>query len=332
MLFVVLLASSLLCAALILLMMPLLVRYALARPNARSSHRVPTPQGGGFAVLAAALSVAGAALALAGGLTGTVLVLAAAAVVLALTGAVDDIRPLPAGPRFALQFIAVAAVVAAAQARVLPPEVPLWLERAILVLAGVWFVNLVNFMDGLDWITVAEMVPVTGFLAVAGALGILPPEAGMTAAALCGALIGFAPFNRPVARLFLGDVGSLPVGLVVGWLLLELAGTGALAAAILLPLYYLADATLTLLRRLLRGERVWEAHRTHYYQQATDNGLSALDVSRHVVALNLALAGLAAATVAWPSPATGTLALLLGAGLVAMLLRRFSRPRAEAFR
>ena len=116
--------------------------------------------------------------------------------------------------------------------------------------------------------------------------------------ALCGALLGFAPFNKPVARLFLGDVGSLPIGLLVGWMLLQLAGTGALAAAILLPLYYLMDATITLLRRLARREKVWEAHRSHFYQKATDNGFSALEVSAHVFGLNLALAGLAAMTLA----------------------------------
>ena len=88
--------------------------------------------------------------------------------------------------------------------------------------------------------------------------------------------------------------GSLPIGLLVGWLLLQLAGTGALTAAILLPLYYLADATITLLRRLARREKVWEAHRSHFYQQATDNGFSALAVSAHVFGLNLALAALAA--------------------------------------
>ena len=110
----------------------------------------------------------------------------------------------------------------------------------------------------------------------------MPAGGRLVAAALCGALLGFAPFNKPVARLFLGDVGSLPIGLLVGWLLLQLAGTGALAAAILLPLYYLADATITLLRRLARGEKVWEAHRSHFYQQATDNGFSALAVSGHV--------------------------------------------------
>jgi UDP-N-acetylmuramyl pentapeptide phosphotransferase/UDP-N-acetylglucosamine-1-phosphate transferase len=87
-------------------------------------------------------------------------------------------------------------------------------------------------------------------------------------------IIGLAPFNRPVARLFLGDVGSLPIGLLLGWLLVLLAGHGYLAAALLLPLYYLTDATITLLRRLMRSVPITQAHRSHYYQRALANGLS----------------------------------------------------------
>jgi UDP-N-acetylmuramyl pentapeptide phosphotransferase/UDP-N-acetylglucosamine-1-phosphate transferase len=155
---------------------------------------------------------------------------------------------------------------------------------------------------------------------------------GLVAIVLCGALIGFAPFNKPVARLFLGDVGSLPIGLLVGWMLLELAGTGALAAALLLPLYYLMDATITLLRRLARGEKVWEAHRSHFYQKATDNGFSAMAVSAHVFGLNLALAALAAMTLVWPSGVVQVAALLAGLVLVGLVLRRFSKARPEVSR
>ena len=315
-----LLAAALLSAALIVALKPFLLRYAVARPNARSSHKAPTPQGGGVAVVAAALATA-----LAAGPVPPAIV--AAALGLAAVGAIDDIRPLPALPRLGLQVLAVAAVVAAADLRVLP-EVPPWLERALVILAGTWFVNLVNFMDGLDWITVAEMVPITGFVAGLGVLGLVPAPAALVAAGLCGALVGFAPFNRPVARLFLGDVGSLPIGLLVGWLLVELAAAGALAAALLLPLYHLADATITLLRRLARGERVWEAHRGHFYQRAADQGWSALAVSRRVFGLNLALAALAAATLAWPRPEIEIAALAAGSGLVGLTLRRFAQPAA----
>jgi UDP-N-acetylmuramyl pentapeptide phosphotransferase/UDP-N-acetylglucosamine-1-phosphate transferase len=325
-------ASALLSGLLIVVLKPLLVRYALARPNARSSHRIPTPQGGGIAVVGASLLVTGIVLLIQGWPGGTFAIVAAAAVALALTGAVDDIRPLPAGPRLLLQTLAVGAVVWVSDARILPEATPLSLERAFLVIGGVWFVNLVNFMDGIDWITVAEMVPMTAAVAMLAAVAGAPILVSIAALALCGALLGFAPFNKPVARLFLGDVGSLPIGLLVGWMLLQLAGTGALAAALLLPLYYLMDATITLLLRLSRREKVWEAHRSHFYQQATDNGFSVLQVNAHVFGLNLVLAGLAAMTLVWPSGAAQIAALALGAVLVGLVLRRFSQSRPEVSR
>ena len=344
-------AAALLTSILIVLLRPLLVRYALARPNARSSHKVPTPQGGGIAIMAAVMIVivAGAIvspwMSPEKGLNGLlsfdlarepVVLVLGAAVLLAVLGVCDDIRPLPAIPRLLLQFFAVFLVVTAKDVRFLPDLVPSWAETAFLVVGGVWFVNLVNFMDGLDWMTVAEMVPITAFLALLGLHGSAPSGiftlglGPLLASAMCGALLGFAVFNRPVARLFLGDVGSLPIGLIVGWLLLMLADTGTFAAALLLPLYYLMDATITLFRRLAKRERVWEAHRSHFYQRATDNGFSVMSVVAHVFGLNLALAVLASVTLVWTSGVVQVAALAVGLALVSLVLRRFSLPRMTA--
>ncbi len=247
-------------------------------------------------------------------------------VFIAGVGAADDIRPIAVGPRLLLQAAAVALVVfALPQELRLLPSLPLWAERILLVVGGLWFVNLVNFMDGLDWMTVAEIVPVTAALGIMGWFGALPPQAIAAAFSLCGAMIGFAYFNRPVARLFLGDVGSLPIGLLTGWLLLQLAMRGHLAAAVVLPLYYLADATLTLLRRLLRHEPVWQAHRTHFYQLATDRGLTVTEVVARVFAVNLGLAALAVYTVIEPSKFNDVTTVVAGVGLVTALLVVFAR-------
>ncbi|MEJ2625789.1 MAG: glycosyl transferase [Pseudolabrys sp.] len=322
-------AAALISAALIVLLRPLLVRYAMARPNARSSHREPTPQGGGIAVIAAMfLVVAGIALAAPAVLSDPfrLAVVFAATAGLAIVGAVDDMRPLGPTPRLILQAVAVGAVIAALPTglRVFP-ELPWWLERAGLLIGGIWFVNLVNFMDGIDWITVAETVPLTAALVLFGAAGALPADATLVAMALCGAMIGFAPFNRPVAQLFLGDIGSLPIGLLMTWLLILLA-QHHLAAALLLPLYYLADATVTLLRRLIRGERITQAHRNHFYQQAVDGKLRVLAVVGRIFATNIGLAGLAAATFI-SSAAVQALIVACGAGLVLAVLITFGRSK-----
>jgi UDP-N-acetylmuramyl pentapeptide phosphotransferase/UDP-N-acetylglucosamine-1-phosphate transferase len=326
----VILVAGLAAAALIVLMRPLFARYALARPNARSSHRAPTPQGGGVAVVLGGF-IALVAVALLGQAQGLA-ALAPLGVAIALLmglGVVDDIRSLPALPRLALQAVAVVTVVATmpAELRALP-IVPLVVERSVEAFALLWFVNLVNFMDGIDWITVAETVPVAAGVYILSLFGAVAQTPALVALALLGAVLGFAPFNRPVAKLFLGDGGSLPIGLVMGWLLLQLAGNGHLAAALLLPLYYLADATITLARRWARGERIMEAHRSHFYQIATTRGFSVMAVVKRVFAANLVLLWLAVVTVALDSGVFDVVALILGAGEVALLLRALARgPR-----
>jgi UDP-N-acetylmuramyl pentapeptide phosphotransferase/UDP-N-acetylglucosamine-1-phosphate transferase len=329
-------AAAAIAVTIIIAIRPWLQRIALAKPSARSSHREPTPQGGGIAVIAATIIAAAGALsfsasAVSASAAASLLLLLVAVIVIAAVGAADDIRPIGVGPRFFLQAFSVALVIFA-----LPNELriasflPVWIERLLLIIGGLWFVNLVNFMDGLDWMTVAEVVPVTAALAIFGACGLLPATETVISLALCGAMIGFAYFNRPVARLFLGDVGSLPIGLVLGWLLMQLAGHGALAAAILLPLYYLADSTITLVRRLINGERVWQAHRSHFYQRATDRGFTVSQVVAHVFAVNVALAVLAFVTLAVSSLVNDAAALVCGAALVGWLLLAFTRGRRAA--
>lgn len=329
------------------LLHPVLMRYALARPNARSAHTTPTPQGGGLAVLgtlilaawlgAAALGIEGPTALGFGPGSGfavdpsdmirlwTVL---AAAVLVGLVGVVDDLRPLPPLPRLALQVIAMGLAVSALPdgARVLP-WLPLAAERLLLVVGGAWFINLTNFMDGMDWLTVAETVPVTAALSLFWFFGALSAPAGLVALALLGSTLGFAPLNRPVARLFLGDVGSLAVGLLMAYALFDLAAHGGLAAAVILPLYSIADSGLTLLWRLRRGDRVWEAHRQHFYQVAVRRGLTVREVLARVVAANLALAGFAAASLWQGSAVLSAVDVLLGAGVVALLLRDLARGR-----
>jgi UDP-N-acetylmuramyl pentapeptide phosphotransferase/UDP-N-acetylglucosamine-1-phosphate transferase len=322
-------AAAILSAGMIWAIRPLLLKHALAKPNARSSHRIPTPQGAGIAVIAATLVVAGAILA--GAEASHVNIPVAvfgATLFIAIVGFADDIKFIPVLTRLLLQAAAVGAIVLTAPGDLrIVPACPLWIERGLLLLAGLWFVNLVNFMDGLDWMTVAEVVPVTAAMVVVGSLGALPVSPTIVAAALCGAMAGFAPFNRPVAKIFLGDVGSLPIGLLLGWCLLQLAWHQQFAAALLLPLYYLADTTVTLLRRLARREPFWAAHRSHFYQRATDNGFTVWRVVSEVFVLNFALAVLAIASTKTQSAAIAIMLVVIGAVAVAGVMYRFSQPR-----
>lgn len=326
----IVLFTMLLSMVLIVALRPLFKRYALARPNARSSHTVPTRQGGGIAVIGATMAVTVGLLYTASDADGTtpLTMLFSAVLLVAIVGIIADIHPDYVVLRFLLQMIAVAGVIFTLPHDLrVAPFLPWWAERVALLFGALWFVNLVNFMDGLDLMTVAEVVPVSAALATIGLADGLPPWAIVVSLALCGAMIGFAFFNRPMARLFLGDVGSLPIGLILAWLLILVAGNGDWIAAVLLPLYYLADSTITLLRRVLNGEKVWQAHRSHFYQRASDHGLAVIQIVRRVFIVNVLLAVLALATVLRPSRELDIGALIAGAVLVAWLLVSFQRGR-----
>jgi UDP-N-acetylmuramyl pentapeptide phosphotransferase/UDP-N-acetylglucosamine-1-phosphate transferase len=325
-----LLAAALLSAAITWAIRPMLLRHALARPNARSSHRIPTPQGAGIAVIAATLLVAGAIMLSIGAASFNIpIAVLSAALFIAIVGFADDVKSIGVLPRLLLQGAAVAVIVFSAPDGLrIVPAVPLPIERGLLLLAGLWFVNLVNFMDGLDWMTVAETVPISAAMLILGLTGDYPASATLLATALLGAMLGFAPFNRPVAKVFLGDVGSLPIGLLLGWCLLQLAYAGHFAAALLLPMYYLFDATATLLRRVARREPFWAAHRSHFYQRATDNGFSVWRVIGEVFGLNVVLAALAIGSIAAGSAAIAIALLIAGSFATVFVMLRFSRRRS----
>ncbi len=320
--------ASLICILVTLLLMPLFRAYAMARPNARSSHDTPVPQGGGVAVVVATLCAV-----LIDGFIGVpgsgspLPVLAFAVILIGGIGALDDIRDLPALPRLLGQFVAVGLVVWAGLDAAQLFRLPFALEWVLLVVAGVWFVNLTNFMDGIDGITLAGFLPLAGATVVLGDMAYLSREGNLLAVFYLGALAGFVFFNFPKAQLFLGDVGSLAIGLIGGALLLDLAQHGAMAAAIILPLYHFTDATLTLLRRILRREKVWEAHKEHAYQNAVRSGWSHGKVSGIVLGLNIGLAVLAVQSVGRsPVVQTGLVLLSLACVMAVILVFRRRKP------
>lgn len=298
----------------IAMLLPWLQRVASARPEARSSHQVPTPQGAGLAVTGAVVIIWLAALALMDRLDGRSAILVAALVGAMVVGFIDDIRPLP----WRLKLVA-QALCAAAAAAALPAGWPgtyssglALADGAIATLVLVAVMNIVNFIDGIDGITAAHSVPAFAVTTLAAFAGILPATTGLVAAAAFGAMIGFWWWNRHPARIFLGDAGSLPVGLLLGWLSLLLAGRGHAAAALLVLAYPLADGGSTLLRRLLAGKRLTQPHRDHAYQRAVDTGLSAPRVTLTVALVSLACAVLAVTSILADHAVVGVGCLAIG--------------------
>lgn len=315
------------CTALVL--RELTRRAILDRPNHRSSHSVPTPRGGGWGVMIAVL--AGAAF-LVGrpGTEGLAPVLAAVLGLMALSW-LDDLKDLPARVRFAAQWLAVVVGLAMlpSDGRVFQGLLPFWLDRAVAALAWVWFINLFNFMDGIDGITGTEMAVLGLGLTVTWILGGERGAIVLLPAILAAAGLGFLGLNWHPARVFMGDVGSVPAGYLFGWLLLLAASSGYWVAALVLPAYYLADATLTLVRRALRREQVWKAHREHLYQQAVRRGWRHSEVVVRIAAAGLVLCGCAAGSVRL-GPVMLVPATLATLGLLSWLARSSPQVALEA--
>ena len=264
----------------------------LDRPNHRSSHRAPVPRGGGLAVVASVVALA-AAPALWPGLGAPLLPWPwlALALALALLSFRDDRTPLPVSVRLLAHVAAVAAALPALAdiGSVTQGLLPVWADLALAGLAWVAFLNFFNFMDGIDGMAAVETT----------AIGLGAALIGLAAGGvMAGAALGFLVWNRHPARIFLGDAGSVPLGFLLGGVLLALAANGQWAAALILPAYYLGDAGLTMARRLLRGERIWEAHRSHFYQRAAQALASHAPVVRAVALANLALIALALVSMA----------------------------------
>ena len=270
-------------------------RGVLDYPNARSSHTTPTARGGGIVVLTGLIL----AWLFIGWREPTmlvpILVVIASALVLAAISWVDDLRSLPALPRLAAQAVAVFVVLSIAP---LPGPVfggllPAPLDGLATGLLWIWFINLYNFMDGIDGIATVEATAIGFGIAAAGkiaGLALTLPALGLSLGAAC---LGFLRWNWHPARIFLGDVGSVPLGFVIGWLLLWLAAEGEWAPALILPLYFLADATWTLVRRATTGASIWVAHKDHLYQLAFRRGLRHDQITGIVLISDLFLVALA---------------------------------------
>jgi UDP-N-acetylmuramyl pentapeptide phosphotransferase/UDP-N-acetylglucosamine-1-phosphate transferase len=291
------------------------VRWAperlLDQPNQRSSHSRPVLSGGGVAIVAAFL--AGLAVWLASGNTLSIRAVGwlAGALLIATVSFVDDVRPLPAAPRLAMHAIgALLLTVAGAQ----QGELPLVIA---LPLAFVWVAvvtNIYNFMDGIDGLAASQAIFAGAALVVAGTLVHNPLVA--IGGGLCAASsAGFLVYNLPPARLFMGDVGSTFLGFnFAGLSLLGNLGVGGgklpieFGVVVLAP--FLFDSLVTLGRRILRGERWYEAHRSHFYQRLVIRGLSHAQVTGLYAGLAVLAAVAALASLILDEPLREALAAL----------------------
>ena len=293
----------------------------LAVPNDRSMHETPTSNIGGLAVVATILALV---LIWLGPASPTLRVVIGCTGALCLVSWLDHYRPLWPIVRLVAQALAVGgALTLLPDGFRLFPMMPMAAERVLLALAWLWLINLTNFMDGIDGIAGAEVAMVAiGYIAVL----LWPFEAATRvpgtvplAVVIAGACAGYLVWNWHPARIFMGDAGSIPLGFLMGTLMLDLAVRGHWASAIILPLVFVADATWTLLARLLRGEKLWQAHRTHFYQRAVQGAATPPMVVGRITVANLCL--IALAIYARSAPVS---ALIAAAAVVLVLLGALS--------
>ena len=289
----------------------------LEPPNERGMHARAVPTGAGLAIVATAILL----WPLSQALERIDILLLAVTGGLAGVSWLDDHYRLSPAVRLAAHAAAVGLLLA-----VLPPDqrvmpfLPLIIERMLLGLGWLWFINLFNFMDGIDGIAGAEAIAVAfGYAAVAAVAGLETPLAEL-ALVLAAASGGYLVWNWHPARVFMGDTGSIPLGFLIGWLMIDLACRGSWAAAIILPLYFAADATITLVKRLRRGEKPSQPHRQHFYQRAVLGGATPPAVVGRISAANVALIALALLSLRWP-----LVSLAAAAGVVALLLIELQR-------
>ena len=293
----------------------LLERQIFDMPNKRSSHSHPVPRGGGLGVMAGLLPVLAAIAVMSH--DPRALWFVPGLILLIFVSWRDDRTSQSAWLRLACQTMAAAIALMALPDSMLVFQgvAPLLLDRFLAVVFWIWFINLTNFMDGIDGITGIELGSIgLGIVAVTLSLAIPDVALAPYAAATGGAAAGFLVWNWHPAKLFLGDVGSVPLGFLAGGLLILLAAHGAYLPALILPAYYLADATLTLFWRLARGEPVMQAHRQHWYQRAASR-IGHPHTVLAILGLNVLLVVLAMDSLAHPIRA-----LLAAIAAVAMLL------------
>lgn len=245
------------------------VRLGLVQvPNERSSHSVPTPSGGGLAIV---LVSSCAGLFVSFGLFGIVLTCALAG----LLGFLDDRLNLPAKLRLVTHFAMISGVVSMLFFGMPFDDgliVYAWLLAPLVVIAGVWWINLFNFMDGIDGLASSQAIFMTAasFALVSGGVSASGPESFLLFdLVVLACASGFVVLNWPPARIFMGDAGSNFLAMAIFCIFLGLIAAGRLdvPAALILSALFVCDATVTLLTRILRGESGFKAHRTHAYQK-----------------------------------------------------------------
>jgi UDP-N-acetylmuramyl pentapeptide phosphotransferase/UDP-N-acetylglucosamine-1-phosphate transferase len=310
------------------LLIPLLERPDLLdHPTARSSHSTPTPRGGGLVVVPVILvgwiTVGGVGPSPPVSLWTAIVV---ASLLAALSWA-DDLGDLRVRWRLLAQGVAVllGLLFFESPEAVFQGFFPYWLAVVGCAISWVCFINLFNFMDGIDGNAAGMAITLgIGFVALS-TVGVASNLLSVLGAIIAAAFAGFMAWNWHPAKIFLGDVGSVPVGFMLGWLLLRLAAEGWWAPVLILPSFYIVDNAFTMISRALRTRRFWKPHREHTYQKAAFRGARHSTIVASILVGNVGLVMMALLSVKGSSTG-GFLGAMGVLTVVFVYLTRLKRP------
>lgn len=210
---------------------------------------------------------------------------------LLIISTIDDIKTIRAFPRLCVQIIAcILGVYALGDTLTFQGYLPFWGDKILTFFCLLWFTNLYNFMDGVDGITGTQTTCITvGLASIMSLFSIGNPAFIYINIAIAGVALGFLIWNWAPSKILIGDSGSIPLGFLIGWLLLYTIGEGYFWATALLPLYYCMDATITLIGRMLRREKIWEPHRLHFFHRPVPHAYAHNQIVKRILGVNIIL-------------------------------------------
>ena len=290
-------------------------------PSERKKHKQSTPTAGGVVILIMILILNLFLCYFSKNLISIQLL--ASITLLGVVSFLDDIYHLKISYRLPIQFISAWLAINSLDPIIIMKLdfIPDRILIALLVIGMVYFINLYNFMDGIDGSASSEAVHITfSYLVIVTMYSIENTLGSYLALVILFSSLGFLIHNWSPAKIFLGDTGSTVLGLICGWLMLILAKSGYLAAALIIPGYYIADSSITLFKRILSKEKFWEPHTQHYFQIASKNSSSHAPITKKIIKYNSFLFVLAVFSTHYPI-ACFTLAIIV----IARLLFRFNK-------
>jgi UDP-N-acetylmuramyl pentapeptide phosphotransferase/UDP-N-acetylglucosamine-1-phosphate transferase len=270
--------------------------HILDVPNARSNHKSATLRGGGIAIvitLLVAMFIHQKILLKEIG----ILYLFISLSIIAAISFIDDLKSTSIIIRVIFQVMAISILLISYFS-----NLNIYITSA-LILGLFIFINFYNFMDGIDGSAAAEAIHISSSIIILSFLTTIPYEVMIIALITASASLGFIIYNWHPAKIFLGDVGSISLGFVCGWMLLAIAFHGQLAAAIILPLFYISDSGITIIKRLFAGKKIWKAHSEHFYQQAVRKGIPHNIITKKIIYCNSSLCILGITSAFYPIPA-----------------------------